>query len=172
MENREFKLKPISAEGQDNAYLVADYPYGFRLRTQIRYWKEFKRGYGFRFVSQTVNPKTNQWNKPKAGHYHPALIIGLDEKGHVDYDVLNSGGWDKEPVIDAFVKAYESVFTELDKAAVAYVRATVRVNNAVKWQVVENGQGQTIEEQKKFIGKLVNAEIAQPGILQQDKANA
>ncbi len=59
----------------ETAYLVEDYPYGFRLRCQIRFWLEFKKGHGFRLVSQTSNPKTEAarglpagtvWNKPKA----------------------------------------------------------------------------------------------------------
>lgn len=41
----------------ETAYVVQDYPYGFRLRCQIRYWLEFKAGKGVRLVSQTSNPK-------------------------------------------------------------------------------------------------------------------
>ena len=51
------------------AYVVDDYPYGFQLRTQIKYWLEYKAGKGWRFVSQTVNPKTGRSNKPKASTY-------------------------------------------------------------------------------------------------------
>lgn len=57
----------------ETAYVVADYPYGFRLRCQIRYWLEYRKGKGFRFVSQTTNPKRpgEVWNKPKASTYSP-----------------------------------------------------------------------------------------------------
>ena len=54
----------------ETAYLVKDYPYGYTLRCQIRYWLEFKPGHGVRLVSQTSNPKRGHvWNKPKAGTY-------------------------------------------------------------------------------------------------------
>ena len=55
----------------ETAYLVADYPYGFTLRCQIRYWLEWHHTRGFRFVSQTTNPKRPGivWNKPKASTY-------------------------------------------------------------------------------------------------------
>lgn len=69
----------------ETAYVVADYPYGFRLRCQIRYWLEFKKGHGVRMVSQTTNPKRgNVWNKPKAGTYSRfGECLFLDGDGHV-----------------------------------------------------------------------------------------
>ena len=51
----------------ETAYLVRDYPYGYTLRCQIRYWLEHKPGKGVRFVSQTTNPKRPGivWNGEK-----------------------------------------------------------------------------------------------------------
>ena len=76
----------------ETAYVVEDYPYGFRLRCKIRYWIEFKAKKGFRFVSQTTNPKRpgEVWNKPKASTY--SLFGGamyLDENEHVQFSGLN-----------------------------------------------------------------------------------
>lgn len=80
----------------ETAYLVNDYPYGFRLRCKIRYWLEYKPGKGMRFVSQTTNPKRPGivWNAPKASTYraHGAVMLVNPENGHVgctglgDYD--------------------------------------------------------------------------------------
>lgn len=69
----------------ETAYVVEDYPYGFRLRCKIRYWIETKPGFGQRFVSQTTNPKKagEVWNKPKASTYHPVLVMGLNNDDHV-----------------------------------------------------------------------------------------
>lgn len=70
----------------ETAYVVADYPYGFRLRCQIRYWLEFKQGKGFRFWSQTSNPKVAGlvWNKPKSSTYiENAAFMYLDSQGYV-----------------------------------------------------------------------------------------
>ncbi len=57
---------------EETAYLVNDYPYGFRLRCQIRYWMEYDKKRGFRFCSQTTNPKREgtHWNKPKKSTYY------------------------------------------------------------------------------------------------------
>ena len=55
----------------ETAYVVNDYPYGYTLRCKIRYWIEYKPKLGFRFMSQTTNPKKlgHPWNKPKASTY-------------------------------------------------------------------------------------------------------
>ena len=75
----------------ETAYLVDDYPYGFKLRCKIRYWLEHHPRKGTRFVSQTTNPrKGGFWNKPKASTY--AYIAGcmfLNEDDHVTWDALS-----------------------------------------------------------------------------------
>ena len=68
----------------ETAFVVADYPYGYRLRCQIRYWIEYKPGKGFRCWSQTSNPKRPGlvWNKPKASTYYRfggALVLNDDD---------------------------------------------------------------------------------------------
>ena len=80
---------------QETAFVVKDYPYGFRLRCQIRYWLEYKKGKGFRFWSQTSNPKAEAgngtpagtvWNKPKASTYiENGAFMYLDQNGHVEW---------------------------------------------------------------------------------------
>jgi hypothetical protein len=73
---------------EENAFLVNDYPYG-RMRCRIRYWIEYRSGMGFRFCSQTENPKTLRWNAPKKGTYCSiAMSMYLDNAGHVMYSAL------------------------------------------------------------------------------------
>ena len=86
----------------ETAYLVNDYPYGFCLRCSIRYWLEFKPGFGFRFVSQTTNPKRPgaPWNKPHAGTYSRAAALYLDSEGHVHCAGLSE--YSNGPELDAF----------------------------------------------------------------------
>jgi hypothetical protein len=68
----------------DSAYVVEDYPYGYRLRCRIRYWLDVHPKHGARFMSQTTNPKKgNVWNKPKASTYSRfAAAMFLDDAGH------------------------------------------------------------------------------------------
>jgi hypothetical protein len=74
----------------ETAYGVDSYPYGFTLRCKIRYWLEFVPRKGFRFCSQTTNPKrpAEHWNAPKKSTYRALAVMGLDEKNHVQWDAL------------------------------------------------------------------------------------
>lgn len=104
------------------AYLVDDYPYG-GLRTQIRYWLEGpKPKKGWRFVSQTVNPKTGKWNKPKASTYSDwGGAMFLDDKGHVHWDGV--GPYSDERKILAFVQAFPGAdMRELKKVVPAKLK--------------------------------------------------
>ena len=76
----------------ETAYVVDDYPYGFRLRCKIRYWLETHKRLGVRMVSQTSNPKVAGlvWNKPKASTYCKfAGAMYLDFENHVQWSGLH-----------------------------------------------------------------------------------
>jgi hypothetical protein len=83
------KIVPLRGHvSADTAFVVDDYPYGFRLRCKKRYWVESKRGNGTRLVTQTSNPKADAtatvWNKPKHGIYYQGVrVLFLDGEGHV-----------------------------------------------------------------------------------------
>jgi len=97
------------------AYLVDDYPYGFTARTQIRYWLEHKPKKGWRLVSQTKNPKTGGWNKPKASTYADwGGAMYLDDAGHVQWEGV--GPYTDDVQMLAFVTTFpDSDLSELRK---------------------------------------------------------
>jgi len=73
-----------AAVSPETAVTVQDYPYGFRLRCTMRVWVEFRKGKGFRYCTQTSNPKKpgTVWNKPKAGTYsRVSMAIGQTPNG-------------------------------------------------------------------------------------------
>lgn len=100
----------------ETAYVVNDYPYGFRLRCKIRYWLEFSPKRGFRFVSQTTNPKRGDvWNKPKASTY--ARFGGamfLDDDGHVQWAGLTE--YSDAAECKAFGETYGAGVPEVGRA--------------------------------------------------------
>jgi hypothetical protein len=93
----------------ETAFVVADYPYGFRLRCQIRYWLEFNAKRGFRFMSQTSNPKRGGiWNKPKASTYSRfGGAMFLDDQEHVQWAGLSeySDGAEAKAFADTYGEA-------------------------------------------------------------------
>jgi len=103
----------------ETAYHVLDYPYGFTLRCQIRYWIEYKANRGFRFVSQTSNPKRgNVWNKPKASTYsHFGGAMFLDENEHVQFAGLSEYSTAAEA--QAFAETYGAGVPEAGRAILA-----------------------------------------------------
>jgi hypothetical protein len=75
----------------ETAYVVSDYPYGFRLRCQIRYWLEHSPKHGVRLMTQTSNPKKPGlvWNKPNGSTYARfAGAMYLDRNGRVQWSGL------------------------------------------------------------------------------------
>jgi len=146
----------------DNPYIVEDYPYGFTLRTQMRVYVEKRKGFGMRYVTQTLNPKTGKWNKPKAGNYfqialvytdpvdghvHPLYFHGYDEKEFNEFiaaagDILN-----EEPYKDiiAFYKLY------YEKRKTTPVKVTVTMTE-------KNIYGQTVDVQTNTY-TMLNGEV-------------
>ena len=66
----------------ETAYIIADYPYGFRLRCKQAVWLEFKAGWGSRYCTRTTNPKVpgEIWNAPKKGTYYSGMTFRNRER--------------------------------------------------------------------------------------------
>jgi beta-galactosidase GanA len=69
-----------------------NYPYGYTQRTTAFYSLEFRTGYGFRQVFQTINPKTGKLNAPKRGTYYPGALLYMNTEGHVKLKALDFYG--------------------------------------------------------------------------------
>lgn len=126
---------------QETAYVVDDYPWGFRLRTKIRYWIESKsaKNGGQRFVSQTVNPKTGQWCAPKPSTYSPIVVMYLDEKDHIHYDCLRIH--DEAKIIQEFKETHLAFMNEFQKEALREILAYNEVMKHVTFTVSPSKHG-------------------------------
>jgi hypothetical protein len=139
--------KPLYGhDDMNSAYQVDDYPYSFKLRCKIRYWLEFSPSKGFRFVSQTENPKTMRWNAPKKSTYN--LLGGcmyLDEKDHVQWDGVTEYS-DGAKVLE-FVKNFpKSNFTNLKVYVAKKIRfLQLSAEGKVVWTM--NGVAQPVTEE-------------------------
>ena len=108
--------KPLYGHASpDTAYVIDDYPSGFKARCRKRVWLEFKARQGWRLVEQTsdkwypgeepAKDAVLRWNKPKASTY--ALLGGCmyqDEQDHIEWAQLS--GYAKPSQVLEFVKEF------------------------------------------------------------------
>lgn len=90
-----------------------NYPYGYSLRTTKEDWIEFHPKKGMRHCSRTLNPKTNQWNKPKNSTYSMFILLGRDEETNhvksISYHDFNGG--EQANKILSILEAKRTLFT-------------------------------------------------------------
>lgn len=116
----------------ETAYVVDDYPWGFRLRTTIRYWVESKdaKNGGQRFCSQTINPKTGCWCKPKYSTYYSVVVMYLDEKDHIHWDCLSNHSYEEQ--VNEFKETHWNFLDAFQKDKVRLATAWVDVMKHVR----------------------------------------
>lgn len=155
---------------EETARVVHDYPYGRRIRTDIRYWIESNAKHGDRFVSQTLNPKTGRWNKPKKSTYTGVMVMFLDaETGYTRRFGINFN--DSAERIAEFVGIVgKERLTELQVAKLVEIIGYTRAMANVTWSIRANVSAeeakaldaeQKIQEQK--LGQLISIETALAG---------
>lgn len=111
----------------ETAKVVEGYPWGFRLKTTIRYWIESKKNFGQRFASQTINPKNGKWCAPKFSTYSPIAIMYLDENNHVQHTGL-SRYHDEEELL----KFKETHLENLDDFQKEQLKELLAIKNVMK----------------------------------------
>lgn len=142
-------IKFVPEPTVDNPLVVDDYPYGFRLRTKIRYWIETKKGKGQRSVSQTLNPKTGRWNTPKPSTYSDIMVVYIDKtNGYVQHAVLSFS--DGEAELKEFIDAFESVLTSYQRARIRVFKAIIETRKHVKVTIRSEGYYTYGESKEKF----------------------
>ena len=148
---------------EESAYLVKDYPYGFRARTTIRYWIETTKQ-GQRQVSQTMNPKNGRWNSPKKSTYSTIRVMGLDEIGHVVFDGIHMGCGEDEAI--RFEKSFE--LDEYQKKAMLLIMGMALGQKFIKYTVtsgsleeMKDTPRQTEEEQREILKRASLAGLSE-----------
>jgi hypothetical protein len=112
---------------EETARLVNDYPYGNK-RCQIKFWIE-ENNRGFRFVSQTENPKTLRWNNPRHGTYClMGMAMFIDDKGHVNHKALTE--YSSVDEILTFLQDFPNARVNFNLRAMAMQRAKMAARTA------------------------------------------
>jgi hypothetical protein len=115
----------------DTAHLTEDYPYGRRLRCQRREWLEYNPKHGYRFVTQTTDPRRayEHWNAPKPSTYAEWAVMTEDPNpgptfGHIFY--LSVGIWGPSPAYHVRL-ALSGVLSQLDEKEAKFYRVFLRM---------------------------------------------
>jgi hypothetical protein len=166
----------FGADSPETAYAVDDYPYGFRLRTTIRYWIETTK-HGDRFVSQTINPKTDRWNKPKPSTYAGVMVMTKDAEGHISYvtctenapaewvGVFRATFWDELSAaqqrrllaIIGYTRAMEHVTFSVRESTGWTAEQHAEADKEQRQQMISLHHGIAIETRNATIESVVNA---------------
>ena len=151
----------FGCENEATAYVVDDYPYGFRLRTKIRYWVDTTK-HGQRFCSQTLNPKTGNWNKPKKGIYIDIGFMTIDDKGHIGWTGFGAAYTNQDELDKFLEKVGTENLSEYQRNKVKWMRAIYKTREHIKVEIRPSGfltpeeqdaRDKEQEETKRGIGK-------------------
>ena len=142
------------ATSPETAIVVNNYPWGFKLKTSQRYWIETTK-HGDRFVTQTLNPKTNAWCNPKKSTYSAVLIMTTEDKDNktfVSSIGLDLGYSNAEQVATFESEIDKSKLNESQLKMICKCKAINKTNELVKVEIVESTgwtTEQRIEHDKK-----------------------
>jgi len=145
---------------QENAF-VNDHPYG-RHRTDRKNWVETaekgsKKGQQ-RYMTCTLNPKTQRWNNPKKSTYSDVIVLYLNEDEHVKAAHLHV--YTKREDAATFVERFGEHLTDAQWKTVKLLCAYRKVSDRITWKVCEPGETpQSPEEQNKIIAAMVAQEL-------------
>ncbi len=144
-------MQPIYGHvSPETAYVVNDYPYG-RLRCTIKFWLEMSPKKGFRFVSQTINPKNGRVNAPKPSTYaRLGACMYLDEQGHCTWRALTeySSAEDIMKFAQDFPSADFSIVREFVRAAIPFRQKQAEGKVSLRWKINGVEQEKSEDEQK------------------------
>lgn len=116
---------------QNKKITISNYPYGY-LRTDIKYSIETTKS-GGRFVSQTLNPKTNIWNKEKKKTYSDISFLVVNKEGKITtFSLDTSDGIEK---INLFYDLFKDVFNDFQKKQILKIKAYKKVMEKVNFSV-------------------------------------
>lgn len=150
-------LQPVHTS-PETAYIIEDYPFGFRLRCKMRVWIESDKKKGMRVMRQTTDPRKagEVWNAPKKSTYDTIKILYIDsETGH-----LESDGWSPNGYRDnmEFLADFGEVLTEKQTRLVTLYYATDIVRE-MGVNLYDNGRAEFYAKLKEVLLDMGQDEI-------------
>ena len=140
----------------DTAVQVDNYPWGFKLRTSVRYWIETNKK-GNRFIRCTLNPKTDKWCKPKMSTYSSVMVMTIEEKEdktYISYEGIGNGSTIEKVCL--FENTHKDNLNNLQLKQICKLKAYSAVMENVSFSFKSATTDQEIEESDKKQEKALN----------------
>tara|TARA_Y100001972_G_scaffold28941_1_gene35627 strand:+ start:297 stop:878 length:582 start_codon:yes stop_codon:yes gene_type:complete len=118
----------------DTAIEVDNYPWGFRLKTKVKYWIE-SNNKGDRFIKQTLNPKTNKWCNPKKSTYNAVEVLYFDENNHVKSYGIGKYGTNEEELKTFISNIDYNSLNLLQKKQIEMIKSINKVMENVSFKI-------------------------------------
>lgn len=157
---QEYKLITDRHDSEETALIVENYPYGF-LRTKIRYWTETTKN-GDRFVSQTLNPKTQKWNKEKKSTYSNVMVLTTEIKTGYTKTYSWSVDYTEEKDLLKFLNFCGNYpFNELQKEKIKFGKAIYKTREHISIKITDTTNEDELQrlirdKQQQEVNKDIN----------------
>jgi len=135
-------------DSADNAVVVEDYPWGYKLRTKRKYWIETTKR-GDRLCYQTLNPKTDKWCAVKKSTYAGIKVLYENEDGHIKTHSLDPAWASKEWLAEFQDLVDETKLTNEQRAKICETKTIQHVNKFVKVEITNTTMMDAEEKAKK-----------------------
>ena len=130
----ENKIYIYNAVDFDTAIEVNNYPWGFRLKTKVRYWIE-SNNKGDRFIKQTLNPKTNKWCNPKKSTYNAVEVLYFDDNNHVKGYAISKYGVNEKELKNFISNIDYNSLNLLQKKQIEMIKSVNKVMENVSFKI-------------------------------------
>jgi len=129
-------------DSEQNSFIVSNYPWGFKTKTERKYWVETRPNYGQRICYMTKNPKSGKWCAIKKCSYSKIIVLGLNNDGHIISSSITewgAGTIEKEKKLQSFYLTHKENLNEYQLNELKKLKAQNEVLNEVfknvKWEI-------------------------------------
>jgi len=155
-----------NAKSFDTAYIIEDWPWGYTLKTECRFWIETTKN-GDRLCKQTMNPKTGKWCKPKKSTYEAVEVLAITDEGKVTSVGIGKYA-DEDRIANALDQTIDfNLLNDQQKKQICKLNAWANVMSKVTWEIRRDDGRSAAEvdaeqdEIKAKLAALANAKAAQ-----------
>lgn len=123
---------------QENPFIVKDYPYGYKLRTELRAWIETNPTRGERLVTQTINPKNGRLNAPKKSTYDAVKLLLVNDENK--FSTASISKYSQEDTINKFLESYKDHLSDTQLKEIEIIKKMNKIINNAFEQSIENAK--------------------------------